>query len=90
MQGQIVLIKPDSPPARTRKGVLLSPTAMDKYMKGKAIKGRIVDCGPICKNARKDLHVLFSAKKASVIVLDNEDYYMIPEDRLTFIPEKNE
>lgn len=85
--GNIVLIKPDNPPARTNKGLLLSPTAMDRYVKGKAMGGVIIDHGPICKSVKKDQRVLFSARSASVIVIDNRDYYMIGEDRLTFIPE---
>ena len=86
LQGKIVLIKPDEYPKRTAKGVLLSPTAMDKYMKGKPMKGTVVDTGPVCRRVSKGMKVLFPARGASVIVLDNQDYYMISENRITYIP----
>ena len=88
LQGKIVLIKPDEYPKRTKGGVLLSPTAMDKYMKGKPMGGTIIDTGPVCKWVNKGMKVLFPARSASVIVLDNQDYYMISENRITYMPEQ--
>lgn len=83
--GKAVLIKPDSNPARTRRGLLLSPTAMDKYVKGRPQPGTVIGYGPECENVTKGTRCLFPTRNASVIVLDDMDYYLIEEDRITYI-----
>lgn len=88
--GNVVLIRPDSNPPRTKGGVLLSPLAMEKYVKRKSQPGTITDCGPLCENVEKGTRCLFPVRNASVIVIEDVEYYLITEDRLTYIAAKGE
>jgi chaperonin GroES len=83
--GKSVLILPDQLPERTDKGVLIPTTAKDKPQ-----TGTIVDCGPVCTYAKKGLRIIFPRKSASVIVIDDKDYYFLNEDRITYIAGEDE
>lgn len=77
--GSIVLIKPDHLPEKTKRGLYIPATAKELPQ-----TGTIMDCGPACKDAKKGMRVIFPRKSASAIIIDDIDYYLIPEGRVTY------
>ncbi len=83
--GNSVLIKPDRLPERTSSGALLIP-ANSKEMLPEW--GTAVDVGPACKEVKIGDHTIFPRKSASLITIDNEDFYFTNEQRILFMRSK--
>jgi co-chaperonin GroES (HSP10) len=79
--GKTVLIKPDILPIRTESGALLVPQNSKELLPE---WGVAVQTGPSCKQVRVGDRVHFPRKVASVIVIDNEDFYFVPEHRIFY------
>jgi co-chaperonin GroES (HSP10) len=78
--GKAILIKPDKPPKRTLKGIYVPATIKDKPE-----KGTIISCGNTCEMTKKGDRVIFPLRNASIIVIDNNEYYFCKEDDLIYI-----
>ena len=79
--GRYILIKPDKLPERTEAGVLIIPKNSTEMLPE---WGTIIDVGPACVQARIGERANFPRKSANVIVIDDEDFYIIPEHKLYY------
>lgn len=82
IQGNAILIKPDHIPQRTASGQLFIPRSSKEML---SAWGTVVDHGPSCELVKKDMRVLFARKQASVIVIDNVDYFFINEYQVKYV-----
>ena len=85
--GTAVLIKPDILPERTKTGALVIPENSKEMLPQ---WGTIIECGKACKEAKKGDHVHFPRKSASIITIDDVDYYFTTEHKLMYMQEKDE
>ena len=76
------MIKPDRLPERTPKGVLIVPKSSKEML---SEWGTVIDAGPACEEVRKGMRVIFPRKQASVIVIDNVDYYFLNEHQIKYM-----
>lgn len=76
MQGSSILIRPDKIPDRTRTGRIIIPKNSEEM---KPDWGTVEQTGPSCKEIKPGMRVLFPRKKASVIVIDDKDFYILNE-----------
>lgn len=83
--GTAILIKPDELPERTEKGILVIPKNSKEMLPS---WGEVIDCGPACMEIQKGDQVNFPRRTASVIVIDDHDYYITTEHRIFFMREK--
>ena len=83
--GKAILIKPDVLPERTDKGLLVIPKNSREMLPE---WGTVINCGSACEIVKKGDHINFSRKKATVIVIDNEDYYLCTEHQVFFAQEQ--
>lgn len=84
--GNAILIKPDVLPERTKSGNLIIPATSKEMLPE---WGEVIDCGPACKETKIGMHIIFPRKSASVIVIDNQDYYFTNEHRIFFMREQD-
>ena len=82
IQGNAILIKPDRLPERTKSGQLVIPRSSKEMI---SEWGEIIDRGPACEEAEKGMRVLFPRKQASVITIDNVDYFFINEHQIKYM-----
>jgi co-chaperonin GroES (HSP10) len=87
MLGTAILIKPDELPERTETGNLVIPKNSKEMLPQ---WGTIIDHGKACKEVCRGMHVHFPRNNASVIVIDDQDYYITYEHRIFFMREKEE
>jgi len=79
--GRAILIKPDILPERNPNGALFIPETSDEM---KPETGTVVQAGTGCRDVRTGARVIFPRKACSVIVIDNEDYYMSYEYKISY------
>lgn len=82
LQGNAILILPDRLPERTPSGNLVIPKSSKEMLPE---WGEIIDAGPACKDAKKGMRVLFPRKQASVMTIDDVDYYWLNEHQLKYM-----
>jgi co-chaperonin GroES (HSP10) len=83
--GTAVLIKPDKLPERTPQGRLVIPRNSREMLPE---WGVVVDSGPACEGIKKGDRVHFPRKSASVIVIDEEDFYFTYEYKIFYYDSK--
>ena len=76
--GHAVLIRPDKLPERTETGRLVIPKNSKEMLPE---WGTVVGVGPACEQIKTGDRINFPRKIASVIVIDDIDYYFIPEHK---------
>lgn len=81
MLGSAILIKPDKLPERTPSGKLVIPKSSKEMLNN---WGTVIDCGPVCKEIKKGMRVIFPRKSASVIVIDDKDFYITNEHQIKY------
>ena len=81
LQGTAILIMPDKVPDRTTTGQLLIPKSSKEMLPE---WGEIVEAGPACKVAIKGDRCIFPRKQASVITIDDKDFYFLNEHQIKF------
>ena len=81
LQGTAILIMPDKVPDRTTTGQLLIPKSSKEMLPE---WGEIVEAGPACKVALKGDRCIFPRKQASVITIDDKDFYFLNEHQIKF------
>jgi co-chaperonin GroES (HSP10) len=79
--GKSVLIKPDQLPERTPTGRLVVPRNSKEMLPE---WGVALQVGEACSQVRAGDRVYFPRKVASVIVIDNEDFYFVPEHKIFY------
>jgi len=80
--GSAILIKPDQLPERTPSGKLIIPKSSKELLPQ---WGEIIEAGPACEVARKGMRCIFPRKQASVIIIDNKDFYFLNEHQIKFV-----
>jgi co-chaperonin GroES (HSP10) len=83
--GTAVLIKPDKLPERTPQGRLVIPRSSREMLPE---LGTVVDAGPACEGIKKGDRVHFPRKSASVIVIDEEDFYFTNEYKIFYYEQR--
>ena len=83
--GNAILIKPDRLPERSESGNLIIPKNSKEMLPE---WGTVTDVGPACETVKKGDHINFSRKKATVIVIEDEDYYLSNEHQIFYMREK--
>ena len=81
MQGTSILIRPDILPARTKSGSLIIPRSSKEMITD---WGVVEQVGPACKEIKQGMRVIFPRKRASVIVIDEKDFYIINEHYIKY------
>ena len=81
LQGSAILIMPDKIPDRTETGQLYIPKSSKEMLPE---WGEIVEAGPACKVAIKGDRCIFPRKQASVITIDDKDFYFLNEHQIKF------
>ena len=81
LQGTAILIKPDVLPERTGTGQLVIPKSSKEMLPQ---WGEIIEAGPACTVAIKGDRVIFPRKQASVITIDDKDFYFLNEHQIKF------
>ena len=81
LQGTAILIMPDKVPDRTETGQLYIPKSSKEMLPE---WGEIVEAGPACTVAIKGDRVIFPRKQASVITIDDKDFYFLNEHQIKF------
>lgn len=81
LQGTAILIEPDKLPERTETGALIIPRSSKELLPE---WGTIIEAGPACKVALKGDRVIFPRKQASVITIDDKDFYFLNEHQIKF------
>ena len=81
MQGTSILIRPDILPARTKSGSLIIPKSSKEMITD---WGTVEQVGPACKEIKPGMRVIFPRKRASVIVIDEKDFYIINEHYIKY------
>jgi len=79
--GRSILIKPDILPERTLSGVLVIPRTSKEMLPQ---WGRAEQVGSACRQVKEGDRVYFPRKAANVIVIDNEDFYIINEHKIYY------
>ena len=79
--GSSILIRPDKIPERTRTGRLIIPKSSTEMITD---WGTVEQVGPACKEIKPGMRVIFPRKKASVIVIDDKDFYIINEYHIKY------
>jgi co-chaperonin GroES (HSP10) len=79
--GTAILIKPDKIPERTKTGALVIPRTSKEVLTN---WGEVVDAGSACKEVKVGMRVIFPRKSASVIVIDDKDYYFTNEHHIKY------
>ena len=82
LQGNAILILPDRLPERTPSGNLVIPKSSKEMLPE---WGEVIDAGPACKEVKKGMKVLFPRKQASVMTIDDVDYYWLNEHQLKYM-----
>lgn len=75
------MILPDRLPERTKSGQLIIPKSSKEMLPE---WGKVIDVGPACSEIKKGMRVLFPRKQASVIVIDDVDYYFLNEYQIKY------
>lgn len=83
--GTAILIKPDKLPERTDTGMLVIPKNSREMLPEWGI---VADCGRACEVVKKGDYINFPRKKATVIVIDDMDYYLCTEHQIFYTQEK--
>jgi len=81
LTGNSILIKPDNLPEKTRSGLLEVPKSSKEMLTD---HGEIIQVGPECEIARVGMRVIYPRKSASVIVIDEKDYYFVKEYQIKY------
>lgn len=81
LQGTAILIKPDILPERTETGALIIPRSSKELLPEWGI---IIEAGPACTVAKKGDRCIFPRKQASVITIDEDDFYFLNEHQIKF------
>ena len=81
LQGTALLIKPDKLPDRTDTGMLIIPRSSKEMLPE---WGEVIEAGPACKVLLKGDRVIFSRRQASVITIDDKDFYFLNEHQIKF------
>jgi co-chaperonin GroES (HSP10) len=81
MLGTAILIKPDKLPERTDSGVLIIPKSSKEMLTD---WGTVEKVGPECGEIKLGMRVIFPRKQASVIVIDDRDFYIIHERHIKY------
>jgi len=81
MLGTAILIKPDKLPERTDSGMLIIPRSSKEMLKD---WGTVEQVGSACKDVRVGERVIFHRKQASVIIIDNTEFYITNEHRIEY------
>jgi co-chaperonin GroES (HSP10) len=79
--GRAVLIKPDKLPERTETGHLIIPETSKEMLPE---TGEVIQAGRACKEIKAGARVIFPRRSASVIVIDNQDYYLTHDYKITY------
>jgi co-chaperonin GroES (HSP10) len=82
IQGNAILILPDRLPERTKTGQLIIPKS-SKEMASEW--GTVIDMGPACEEVKKRMRVIFPRKQASVITMNDIDYYFVSEHQIKYM-----
>lgn len=82
LQGTAILIKPDILPERTETGALIIPRSSKELLPE---WGTVIDAGPACKEVKKGMRIIFPRKQASVMTIDDKDYYWLNEHQLKYM-----
>jgi co-chaperonin GroES (HSP10) len=85
--GTAVLIKPDKLPERTPQGRLVIPRNSKELLPEWGI---VIDSGPACEGIKKGDRVHFPRKSASVIVIDEEDFYFTSEHKIFYYEQREQ
>jgi co-chaperonin GroES (HSP10) len=85
--GTAVLIKPDKLPERTPQGRLVIPRSSKEMLPE---LGTVIDAGPACEGVKKGDRVYFPRKSASVIVIDDTDYYFTNEHKIFYYEQREQ
>ena len=82
MQGTSILIRPDKLPERTQTGRFIIPRSSKEMITD---WGVVEQVGPACKEGIElGSRVKFPRKRASVIVIDDKDFYIINEHYIKY------
>ncbi len=81
MLGHAILIKPDQLPERTDSGILVIPKSSKEMLKD---WGTVEQVGPACKEIKPGMRVIFPRRQASVIVIDDKDFYITNEHHIKY------
>lgn len=81
LQGTAILIMPDQLPERTEQGLLVIPKSSKELLPE---WGTIIEAGPACTVAKKGDRCIFPRKQASVITIDDKDFYFLNEHQIKF------
>ena len=81
MQGTSILIRPDKLPERTQTGRFIIPRSSKEMITD---WGVVEQVGPACKEIKQGMRVIFPRKRASVIVIDEKDFYIINEHYIKY------
>jgi len=79
--GTAVLIKPDKIPERTPSGNIYIPKNTKEMLPE---TGEVIQAGAACVRVKKGEQVQFLRKKASLIVIDEEDFFLINEHKVFY------
>ena len=81
MLGRSILIEPDILPERTMTGTLVIPRNSKELLPQ---WGVAIEVGPACGQVKKGDRVYFPRKIASVIVINDQDFYIINEHKIFY------
>lgn len=82
LQGNAILIEPDKLPERTPSGQIVVPKSSKELLPE---WGTVIDAGPACKDVKKGMRIIFPRKQASVMTIDDKDYYWLNEHQLKYM-----
>ena len=81
VQGTAILIKPDKVPERTPSGKLYIPKNTKEMLPE---TGEVIQAGAACIQVKVGDRVKFPRKSASVIVIDDEDFFFTNEHKVFY------